>query len=432
MRHSDGSLHAALIEQIDGTPRMSLFGARRAGEQMRRLGGPLGSRHSQGEDSPATDSNQNGVYVAYTEAVAGSRRGYLVHIPDPFGDPNTFSTYGPLTPLNRNASNSFLQASRGYNSVIYGWRDDQTGDIYVGVSKDGRNFPVAKPLVNDRHTSNGPAVGIFGDLAIAVYETSNPAFAPENFHSVPMQGQFFAYIESGDGGDTWSAPDRLIANVVDLPPAVVYALQDTVEPTRREVKLSGCSAKLGSLQALVWESPMSVDKRIFALTSFTAARQGEAYKLGSVGVLTWKPAKTGGAWQHVLTNRDIFLSPQTDQPVRTGSQYKYCALPGTAVRVIAYVNRSNDRNRTPDMIVLLVSTNMGDSFDYESEFSAVSLDFRSSAELVITNSACTHVDEHGDLWQDLLVGDSNDPERLLHALLPVGINVQGMDQTVSW
>ena len=134
MRHSSGAIHAAIVER---NGRMSLFGAKEFGEAMTRLVGPISGERSQGDEAPATDSNQNGTYVAYVQHSGSGAAGYLTHIPDPFGDPADFRVYGPLTPLSGLATNSFLQASHAFDSLVYGWRDEKTGDLFVGVSSDG-------------------------------------------------------------------------------------------------------------------------------------------------------------------------------------------------------------------------------------------------------------------------------------------------------
>src|SRR5713226_7321463 len=76
-------------------------------------------------------------------------------------------------------------------------------------------------------------------------------------------------------------------------------------------------------------------------------------------------------------------------------------------------------------IVVLVSTNKGDSFDYESTFTATELRFDTHAHLIISNSACCYADKDGTIWQDLLIADSKHESTVVHVTLPIGLNVQG-------
>jgi hypothetical protein len=100
--------------------------------------------------------------------------------------------------------------------------------------------------------------------------------------------------------------------------------------------------------------------------------------------------------------------------------------------VIAYVDRAPQDSPLEDQLAILVSTNKGDSFDFESTFSASELGLADDAELVISNSACCFADGAGDIWQDLLLADARKPDRILHATVPVGLNGQGLDPTLSW
>jgi hypothetical protein len=425
MRHSDGSLHAALISGSESTSKMSVFGSASAKADMEMLSGPIGNASARG---PATDSNQNGVYIAFTQTDKKGTAGYIARIADLFEDGSQVEISGPLTPPGGAAENSFLQGSRGYNSVAYAWRDSKKGLIYAGVSKDGRTFPNAEVVVKDSKIVAGPAIGIFGDLVILTYQTADRAFAPAGYKR--KNGYFYAYIESGDSGDTWSDPAPLVADVRNLPPAVSYVVGGSSEPVREEIRLSGASIARTSMQSLVWEAIEGPDKRVFALTTFTP--DGDADVPEQIGVLTWKRPVVGAPWMHVLTNRPIFRKNRgAAKPGRIG-QFKYCALPGSSVRVVAYVEKPPEGARGEDKVILLVSTNMGDSFDYEATFRASDLSLSPGADVVISNSACTHIDENGGLWQDLLVGDMKKGRGLIHAMLPVGINVQGTDPTVSW
>jgi hypothetical protein len=436
MRHSDGAMHAAVVDTAAGDPQMTLVGFENPREAWRTLAeriGPEGGRQSE----PATDSNQNGAYVAYVEG-DDAATGSILHIPDVFGAPEVSHAHGSLTPADRNVRGSSFQASRGYNSVIYGWRDDD-GGIYVGVSEDGQTFPEAKLLTRDAGVVNGPAIGIYGDYAIACFVSSDPRFAPAGADRGAGE-HYYAWCESGDCGETWSEPAPLIPSVNDLPFAVAHSVRGG-DLVRHEVMLSGATDERGTLQSLVWaNSP--VDSRLFAELALTpkSGLYGEDWGAGGnrVGVLAWKRIELGGKWRFVLTNRSLFQRDDRSKEFegRKGEQYKYCALPGTAIRVVAYVDKAVEQLRASgeqeDQLVFLMSTNMGDSFDHETTFSASELGLPPDAEAVIANSLCCYIDAEGDIWQDLLVADARAPEAVFTATLPIGINVAGFDPTMHW
>jgi len=436
MRHSNGAVHAALVESSGDRPRIAIFGAREFGRAMERLAGPISSDNSLGDSAPATDSNQNGAYVAYVEAGAEGAAGYVVHLPDPFGDPSDRRVHGPLTPAGGKATNSFLQASRAFNTVVYGWRDQASGDLFVGVSVDGLQFEPAQALTTDGNVVRGPATGVHGDYVIYVYETTNPRFAPLDARKT--DGAYFAWSESGDGGKSWSEPIPLFPD--NLPRATGFTLSDDNDLVRSEVvALPVAPAWDNSLQLLAWANVEDAyDSRVFALAMVSALTDSNGAEWtgsgNSIGLLASKRIAVGGDWEFVVTNRDMFRRAGLSEAYagRTGTQYKYSALPGTPVRVVSYVDRAPKDSALEDQLAILVSTNKGASFDYESTFGAGSLRLDPDAELIISNSACCFADENGEVWQDLLIGDSRRPSSVRHATVPIGLNATGLDPTSSW
>lgn len=438
MRHTNGAIHAAMIERSDEGDRMSLFGAERFGEEMKRLAGPISSPDSRGDALPATDSNQNGAYIAYVQRDGRGRAGFLTHVPDPFGDPAEFRVHGPLTPAEGHAANSFLQASRAFNSVVYGWREEKSGELYLAVSADGVEFPEAKRVSADKHITRGPATGIHGDYVIFVYETTNPDFAPADSNG--GTGAYYVWSESGDGGKTWSEPRPLFPDAVDLPRVSGYSLAKGDDLRRSEIAVHAIAPSWDpSLQLLAWANVEDAqDSRVFVLTTAVpalTAKDGDWSGVeNSVGLLAFKPIAVGGDWSYAITNRSLFHRSELSKPYagRTGRLYKYSALPGTPIRVITYVDKAPRDSELEDQLAVLVSTNKGDSFDHESVFGAAELKLDSDADLVISNSACCFADAKGDVWADLLVSDAKRPQEILHATLPIGINAQGLDATLSW
>ena len=97
-----------------------------------------------------------------------------------------------------------------------------------------------------------------------------------------------------------------------------------------------------------------------------------------------------------------------------------------------YVDKAPKGSNLEDQVAVLVSTNKGDSFDFEAVFTASQLKLDRSSDVVISNSASCYADSAGDVWADLLVTDAKRPEAVLHAVLPIGINAQGLDPTPGW
>jgi hypothetical protein len=435
MRHGSGAIHAALLDATGDTLRLGLYGTRNRGGDWACLVDKLSSDDSRGDGSPATDSNQNGVYVAFTQDTGSGRAGYVAHVPDPFGDPGHFTLHGPLTPPDIDAEGSFLQASRVYNSVVYNWHDARSGDVYVGVARDGIDFPAAQQVVTGQGMVNAAATGIRGDYVNLVYRTRDTAFGSPEANG----GYHFAWRESGDGGQTWTDARPLVTDAQNLPEVVSYALTGDEDLKRSQTRLTGESLEKASLQVLVWMSPNTrqTDSRVFAMTSVQPKQLPSADwrpSDGSIGLLAFKPIAVGGEWEFTLANRTLYRRGSAGKPHagREGTMYKYGALPDTAVRSIVYVEHAPEGSGLEDQVVSLVSTNMGDTFDYETVFSASQLSLSPGARILISNSACCFTDAEGNIWQDLLIADERQPQVLRHAMLPIGFNIQGTDPTRSW
>jgi hypothetical protein len=431
MRHDEGAIHAVVTGSNGKGRALFLFGSGEFDEELTSLSGPFAEEDAA---NPATDSNQNGVYVAFTQKSNDGRSGYIAHVPDPFGDPSDIRLHGPLTPPDGNAENSFLQASRAENSVAYAWRDNSTGEIHVGICADGVTFPSATPIVNDAHAVRGPAIGIQGDYAICTYQTTNPEFAPIDSQA---DGAYYAWLESGDRGATWTEPKPLFPTADELPHATGLTLKSGNDLIRSEIKVSGGSyGGVLAAQILAWVNPLDYpDSRVFAMTTLTPAIEPEGSDWApNIGVLAFKDFGVGGDWGYTITNRNLYRRSAVNEGYagRAGKYFKYSALPGTKVRVVSYVDSAPEGSGLEDQIAILVSTTKGDTFDYETVFSASDLTFEPDAELLISNSACCYADTEGRIWQDLLIGDLKRPSRVVHATLPIGLSVEGRDPTLVW
>jgi hypothetical protein len=432
MRHDEGAIHAVLTTKNGAGRALYLFGSREFGQELADLTGPFAKDDAA---DPATDSNQNGVYVAFTQNTGPGRAGYLAHVPDPFGDPGDIRIHGPLTAAEVDAENSFLQASRAENSVVYAWRS-RSGEIHVGISPDGVTFPQAEPVVADAHAVRGPAIGIQGDYVICIYQTTDPRFAP--IDSQVGDGSYYAWLESGDRGTTWTDPKPLFPNADELPRATGLAIKSQGNDLiRSEIKITGGSHDgVLAAQILAWLNPLDYpDSRVFAMTTLASTTEpGGRDWAPNVGVLAFKDFGVGGDWGYTVTNRSLYRRSAIEEGYsgRTGQHFKYSALPGTKVRVVSYVDSAPAKSGLEDQLAILVSTTKGDTFDYETIFSASDLGFDADAELLISNSACCYADQDGKIWQDLLIGDLKRPRKVVHATLPVGLSVEGRDPTLAW
>ncbi len=401
MRHSSGAVHAAITEPQNGHLVLSLYGAQEFGVELQQLSASFAASDA---GVAATDSNHNGAYVAYTQADGLGRAGSVAHFPDPFGDAGDHRLLGPLTPRGADVENSFLQASRANNTVVYGWRDRTTGDIFVGVSQDGLEFPPAQTLLTDPDAVRGPATGIQGDYVIYVYQSRSPRFAPVDSHT--GDGAYYVWSDSGDGGVTWSEPGPLFPHPDSLPFAIGLSRGRGDDLKREEIGVSPAgSAARPATQLLAWANPADIsDSRVFAMTALTPlTSDGNAdwsADGNDIGLLAFKSFGVGGEWSYSITNRSLYRRADLAQPYqgRIGTLFKYSALPGTRVRVVTYVNRAPAGSELDDQIVVLVSTNKGDSFDYESTFTAT----------------------------------SKHESTVVHVTLPIGLNVQGIDPTLVW
>jgi len=81
MRHSDGTIHAILAEILDGKQALSAFGSQEPAGEWQRLASPLSSDSGLDNATPATDSNQNGVYVALAQDAGNGSSGAIAQIP---------------------------------------------------------------------------------------------------------------------------------------------------------------------------------------------------------------------------------------------------------------------------------------------------------------------------------------------------------------
>jgi hypothetical protein len=194
----------------------------------------------------AIDSNFQGSYIAFTENMNGRIVGRIAFSPAPFAATPQLTVSASVTPKGVIPQDTFIQASRAgwgdraaddRETVVYGWQDAGSKGLYIGVSPDGRTFPVARLVVDDRFATSGPAVAIRGKYVIATYHTANAAMAPADVPVQMRRGRTYpAWVESLDGGRTWSQPRPLFGLTSAAFPRVSV---ETTEGAFAEHRLAG-------------------------------------------------------------------------------------------------------------------------------------------------------------------------------------------------
>lgn len=448
MRSPEGTLITAFAEARPRSTQLYFAGSRDDGQTWYRVASPHLGRHSPGTDDgndPAIDSNVDGAYLAFVDAGVGR----VVYSAQPFANPARFQHSAPLTPAGVAVRHSFVAASRmGWGdrpadspaSVAYGWVDVQNGDIYVGLSRDGRTFPVARRVQSDLGATTGPAVAVHGDYILLMYLSRSARFAPEGLESGPER-EYQVWMESRDGGQTWSDPTplfgRTLADFPRIPTVEVDAAGRRV--TREAVVGGGSPGSREHSQALAW-GPTPSEKVIFVMSSLRPLRpDGRTVTdaAGAVGVVSFKPLAPGGAWTHVVANRALTLdSAAPAQPAGPGDArfapagaraelHQYSALPETPFRAVTYVE--SDRGGGTRLVVVL-SPDAGKNFNQYIVFGRDELARLGVPELkgrvVIDVSQCLYEDRAGNVYQDVLLLDEAGGNALYQLKLPLGVNAR--------
>ncbi|GAB4526121.1 MAG: hypothetical protein Tsb0019_28240 [Roseibium sp.] len=442
-------------------------------------------------DQVAIDSNFQGSYIAFTETVDGRTVGRIAFSSAPFAANPGLTVSQSVTPDGVVPRDTFLQASRAgwgnladenRETVVYGWQDAASKGLYIGVSPDGTSFPEAKLVVDDVHATSGPAVAIRGNYVIATYLTTDPAMAVRDLvGSLPKGRAYPAWLESLDGGQTWSDPKPLFGvnsddfptvrigagdgNAVDyrlaggsfLPnsPILNWATSRAVfntnrfispdktlpldqlpldrlpqEPLPREqLPQQQTPGDRSSLDPLPQTgSDLAADERplggiTFVQTSMSPVGAGDVD--GEISVVSFRPIAPGAEWTHVIANNPLTAVKQaTDSESRIGvkgTQFQYSALIDTAVRATTY--QETDPGTGESRFVAAVSTDTGKTFNHHVSFSTSELaafgirDF--DARSVFAASQCLFEDRNGEVYIDIL---STKDGEMTFASLPLGVN----------
>ncbi len=423
-----------------------------------------------GVQQAAIDSNFQGSYIAFTEVEDGKTVGKIAFVSAPFANKPDVLVSQAVTPAGVDAQDTFIQASRkgwgnlsaeNRETVVYGWQDKNSKSLYVGVSRDGHSFPMARKVVEDVYATSGPAVAIRGNYVIATYQTTNPAFAPADIPASALAGRSYpAWIESMDGGQTWSTPKPLFGlKSADYPMVKVESepgkydnlrlAGGTTQPNSPILNWggvgalsSGGSRNTGSLDdggedksASSVEPPQMQgmtnfsgldpqDGITFVQTSLVAL--DNKGRLGEVSVVSFRHIEPNALWTHVIANNklsDSLQSTETSKLDVSTSHFQYSALVDTPVRATTY--KEYDKSSGTARLVVAISTDTGKKFNRHLSFTSDELVKQGvhgfDANAIFSASQCLFEDRDGEVYVDLLVSES---DGVRYTRLPIGVNAQ--------
>ena len=411
MRHSSGAISGVVVTKSGGRDVLDYVSSTNDGREWTHFTPKSIRGLSDSVTQPALDGNDQGVYVSY---VAGSR-GHVLSI---LGAPShpVYRDSGDLTGAGKNQY-SFIAASRnGFKTVAYGWFDRETGAINVGVSPDGKTFPRTRHIAFDKDALYGPALGVLGQYVIVSYLTRNPRITGSQ--RVPGSAAV-AWVESSDGGRTWSSPSALYGSLKSISASVT----DRGVTKFRLINLANAVPKIADFsQSLVWADFTMANSRVFVSSTlqYTIPWSG---RTGSIGVVSFKMPKSGGEWTHVAAG-DV---------VESGSApntwlHQYSALPDTPIRAVSYIEHVGQRSQSGEELVVAVSTDTGKTFDHFVRYGAVQLGLSANSKLLARTSPCLWRDASGKVSIDAFVSAGNDmdsPSTVAHLKLPLGLNIKG-------
>jgi hypothetical protein len=419
MRRVDGNLNAVVIADAEGQETLRYLISVDEGMTWKSVDVPS----SGGSREAALDANEFGTYIAYVSTESGHRVGHVTRVKDPLGNAQMLDS-GPITEGMQNNQYSSIAASRlGLKSVAFGWFDPTSGAINVGVSLDGVNFPTAKTIATDKHAQYGPAVAVFGKYVVVTYQTTNSAITPTG----ATHGAYVAWLESADGGATWTAPQALFGRNSNLLPTYKARAPDK-SPPFISVRLTGITNNATSfIQPLVWEQPTIAQSRVFITSPMSYAIQStSADNANTIGVVSFKMPRKGGKWTHVVAdsmNRSGIVGQGGDiNP--NGTFHQYSALPGTPLRVVTYIDHSSETSE--QSLVAAISADNAQHFVRAIRYRASDLGFSSASKLALRSSLCLWRDRDGSVSLDtFLASEVAGSGRLIHAKIPLGIHLTG-------
>jgi hypothetical protein len=421
MRRVDGALNAVVVRgNLDHEDMAYLFSLD-GGSAWKALDIETKEPSTQ----PALDSNEYGAYIAYVSKDGSRQVGHVVRIDDPRGKAQIQDS-GPLTDAQGQNQYSSIAASRlGLKSVAYGWFDKATGRINVGVSPDGIHFPPTRTIAVDKNARYGPAVAIFGKYLVVTYQTTNEEIAPKGAPT----GSYPAWLESTDGGKTWSRPDALFGKDIHSFPEFETEVSGAVGSTeKRSIRLTGLQDDHATfIQGLAWEASTISASRVFVTSVLSYSVSDErGSSTRAIGVVSSKLPQKGGNWAHVVANPITNdLPPELRNWGPNSSFLQYSALPGTPLRVVSYVDQSQSGGE--DSLVAAISTDNAEHFTHVVSYKATRLGLPRETHLALRSSLCLWRDADGTVSLDTFLAPIAGQDHLWHARLPIGIRLKGGD-----
>lgn len=406
------------------------------------------------EFNPSVDSNRYGKYVAYSVPIDGNR--FVGQIAHKQIDGISFAVSdvsNPKTPESNSVSKSFIAASRGadergnfLHDVGYGWVDESTGDVFVGHSDTGIEFPPAKLIHSDTGLVGGVSIAVAGDFLLVVFHSTNERYQPVGL--AHKTGAFPVLMESHDGGDTWTEPQPLFGlSIKDFP----------VLSSENNIVLAG-----GTLQtdivanALAWARPEKGEKNIYVTSAIQPVARGASE--------TWVPLSDGRSshigivssrdfnsqdrsWRHAVVH-DVSdkgarlasdtgvsgfqiqmnygglssASVQTPSLLSTSaSLHQYSALPGSPVRTLTYLENTS---LSETNLVVGISTDSGATYDRYVRVSIGNAAAPADPALRFSVSQCLFGDPGGNIFIDVVLAGGERGVGLRHMKIPLGLNVK--------
>lgn len=412
----------------------------------------------------AVDSNFQGSYIAFTEKKDGKTIGRIAFSNAPFGETPNFTLSQSVTPANVEPQDTFIQASRAgwgnlaadnQETVVYGWQDAKTKGLYIGVSPDGKTFPEAQLVLSDAHAASGPSVAIRGNYVIATYQTTNPDIAPMDMTAELRKNRAYpAWIESTDGGKTWSEPKPLFGRTTEAFPTIDV---ETADGTSVNHRLAGGTA-LPNSPILNWATsrdngasginwgdtdktaPADGLKRSQAsLEEFDPRLGGTTFvqssmmsvdsngnQLGEISIVSFRAIEPDAKWTHVIANNPLTadthkVDAKTSSVNSTGGQFQYSALIDTPVRATTY--KELDSASGKSRFVAAVSTDTGKTFDRHISLSSDQLAAHGITNFdentVFAASQCLYEDRNGDVYIDVFFTQGSE---MKFASIPIGVS----------
>ncbi len=223
-----------------------------------------------------------------------------------------------------------------------------------------------------------------------------------------------AWVESKDGGKTWSKPAPLFGTRLRDFPVIEASVTDATSAVKAEKLLAagGTKGPGNHNQNLGWALPVGASDpsisggvRLFIISGQTLLKpKGSGFPgdVGNepnynVGIVSFKDiGNLDAPWTHVVaTDNQVLKLP--DSTIQAW-QHQYGALPGTSVRAVTYTERTKTGTGANESLVISISTDTGKHFNHFARFDAARLGIgKLDSSLVFVASPCLYRDAKGDI-----------------------------------